>query len=86
MTLALTSAGPYANNLHLAPGRGKTLSASQENGHFKFACGNQWKLQYLNTLKRLELASSNFYRAMLCMRDTIAMGLCLSVCHKSEFY
>ena len=27
-----------------------------------------------------------FYRAMLCIRSTIAMGLCLSVCHKSEFY
>jgi len=37
-----------------------------------------------------------FYRAMLCIRGTIAMGLCLPVClsvsvsvcvcHKSEFY
>jgi len=26
-----------------------------------------------------------FYRAMLCIRGTIAMGLCPSVCHKSMF-
>ena len=26
-----------------------------------------------------------FYRAMLCIRGTIAMGLCPSVCHKSVF-
>jgi len=35
---------------------------------------------------------NDFYRAMLCIRGTITMGLCPSVsvcvcvCHKSEFY
>jgi len=39
------------------------------------------------TLKR---AATSFYREMLCIRSTshgpVPVCLCLSVCHKSEFY
>ena len=52
------------------------------------------RILYSDVLDIVPGVTNDFYRAMLCMRGTIAMGLCssvsLSVCpsvrHKSVFY